>query len=195
MWSVQKVSSHVIWKIETFIEEDTRYKKHYTQDYNASAPFKVGTLGPHTVLLVAISCPVGFSWISLMVWDSAQDMMLERAHHHDKAAHHQLPIAAAFWIIRLVSAEKCSSLMENLMQIHCSTHSVILNAKTTQYTCSLNGIYHPHWLVTWSHHCSHMHIPAHSPWLPGYINITWTIFVMLTMTGLFLDRLCMYRKK
>ena len=26
--SVQKVSSHVIWKIETFIEEDTRYKKH-----------------------------------------------------------------------------------------------------------------------------------------------------------------------
>ena len=26
MRSVQKVSSHVIWKIETFIEEDTRYK-------------------------------------------------------------------------------------------------------------------------------------------------------------------------
>ena len=28
--SVHKVSSHVIWKIETFIEEDTRYKKHCT---------------------------------------------------------------------------------------------------------------------------------------------------------------------
>ena len=28
--SVQKVSSHVIWKIETFIEEDTRFKKHCT---------------------------------------------------------------------------------------------------------------------------------------------------------------------
>ena len=30
MRSVQRVSSHVIWKIETFIEEDIRYKKHYT---------------------------------------------------------------------------------------------------------------------------------------------------------------------
>ena len=28
--SVQKVSRHVMWKIETFIEEDTRYKKHCT---------------------------------------------------------------------------------------------------------------------------------------------------------------------
>ena len=28
--SVQKVSSHIIRNIETFIEEDTRYKKHYT---------------------------------------------------------------------------------------------------------------------------------------------------------------------
>ena len=33
--------------------------------------------------------------------------------------------------------------MQNLMQIRCSTHSVILNATTTQYTCSLNSIYHP----------------------------------------------------
>ena len=30
MRSVQKVSSHVIGKIETLIEEDTRYKKHCT---------------------------------------------------------------------------------------------------------------------------------------------------------------------
>ena len=129
MWSVQKVSSHVIWKIETFIEEDTRYKKHYTQDYNASAPFKVGTLGPHTVLPIAIICPIVFSWNSLMVWDSAQDMMLERAHHHDKAAHHQLPIAAAFWIIRVVSTEECWSLIQNLMLICYSTRSVILSAR------------------------------------------------------------------
>ena len=45
------------------------------------------------------------------------------------------PIAAAFWIIRVVSVEKCSSSMQNLMQIHCSTHSVILNEMATQYTC------------------------------------------------------------
>ena len=43
--SVQKISSHVMWKIETFIEEDRRYKKHCTQDNNASVPFKVSTLG------------------------------------------------------------------------------------------------------------------------------------------------------
>ena len=50
---------------ETFIEEDTRYRKHCTQDNDTSVPFKVGTLGPLTVLLVAISCPVVFPWILL----------------------------------------------------------------------------------------------------------------------------------
>ena len=29
-------------------------------------------------------------------------------------------------------------------QIHCSTHSVVLNVTATQDTCSLNGVYHPH---------------------------------------------------
>ena len=42
MRSVQKISSHVIWKIETFFEENTRYKKHCTWDNDASGPFKVG---------------------------------------------------------------------------------------------------------------------------------------------------------
>ena len=37
-------------KIETFIEEDTRHKKHCTQNNDASVPFKGGILGPHTVL-------------------------------------------------------------------------------------------------------------------------------------------------
>ena len=46
-----------------------KYKDHCTQDNDASVPFKVGTLGPHTVLPIAISCPVVFSWISLMVWN------------------------------------------------------------------------------------------------------------------------------
>ena len=141
MRSVQKVSSHVIWKIETFIEEDTRYKKHRTLDNDASVPFKVGTLGPHTVLSISTSCPIVFSWISLMVWNlfpfkgdfsfrkarshrmsnmgcrgtkspgwfdvlpknSAWDMMHEQACWHDEGANHQLPIATAFWIIKIVS--------------------------------------------------------------------------------------------
>ena len=172
-----------------------RYKK-YTQDNDTSVPFKVGTLGPETVLPIAISCPFGFSWISSMVWNLfpfkgdfsfgksqksqgakcgcrgsespgwfdvlpiqfAWDIFHEWAGCAE-AANHQLPVAAAFWIIWIVSTEKCSSLMQNLMQIHCSTHSVILNVMVTPYTCSLNGIYHPHWLV----HCSPMCIPVHSP--------------------------------
>ena len=52
-----------------------------------------------------------------------------------------------------------SSLTQNLMQICCSTRSVILNATTTQYTCSLTRVYGPHWLVQWSH-CSRMCIPS-----------------------------------
>ena len=76
------------------------------------------------------------------------------------------------------------------MQMHCSTHSVILNALATQYTCSLNSIYH--WPVQWSHHCSPMHIPVHSPWLPGYIDVMQIILAILTTAGLFLDRPRMY---
>ena len=46
-----------------------RYKKHCTWDNEASVPFKVGTLGPHIVPPVTISCPVVLSWISLTVWN------------------------------------------------------------------------------------------------------------------------------
>ena len=114
--------------------------------------------------------------------------MYERVRCHDEAANHQLPIAAVFWIMQIVSMEECSSLMQNLMQVHCSTCSVIFNATATQYTCSLSGIYHPHWPVQWSHHCLHMSIPVHPPWLPGYIDVVQTILVMLTTVGLFPDR-------
>ena len=116
-------------------------------------------------------------------------------HHDDKAANHQLPIALTFWIIQIVSVEECSSLTQNLMQICYSTCSVILNATATQYTCSLNGVYRPHWLVQWSHHCSRMCIPVHSPWLPGYINVSKTVRLIVTMAGLFPDRPCTYTQR
>ena len=67
-------------------------------------------------------------------------------------------------------------------------YSLILNGTGTQYTYSLNSVYRPHWLAQWSHHCSHMHIPGHSPWLPGYIDVTQTVLIILTMVGHFLDR-------
>ena len=91
----------------------------------------------------------------------------------------QSPVAhsCTFWIIWIVSAEECSSIMQNLMQIRRSTHSVILNVTATQYTRSLNGVYRPHWLVQWSCHWSCMYIPVHSPWLPGYIDVPQTILI------------------
>ena len=114
--------------------------------------------------------------------------MREWAHCCDEAVSHQLPITVAFWFIWIVYVEECSSLTQNWMQIHCSTRSVILNVTATQYTCSLNSLYCSHWLVQRSHHCSHMRRPVHALWLPGYIDVTQTILVILTMAGHFSDR-------
>ena len=99
-------------------------------------------------------------WFDVSPKISAQDMMHEWVNCCDEAANHQLPIAVALWIIQMISGEECSSLSQNFMQIHHSTHSVILNATTTQYTRSLSGIHCPHWLVQWSHHCSRMCIQS-----------------------------------
>ena len=74
-----------------------------------------------------------------------------------------------------------------LMHIHCCTCSVILNVMATQYTCSLSGVYNPPWLVQWSHHCSCMRIPIQSPGLTGYINVTQSVIIILTVAGLFPD--------
>ena len=82
-------------------------------------------------------------WFDVLPKHSAWDVMHEQAHCHDEAANHQLPVAAGFWIIPIDSLEEFSSLMQNLMQIPCSTCWVILNEMATQYTCSLNGVYHP----------------------------------------------------
>ena len=127
-------------------------------------------------------------WFDVSQKNYAQEVMHELACYCHEAANHQLPIAVVFWIIWIVSPEECSSLKQNRMQIRCSTHSVILNVMATQYTCSLNGIYHPHWLVQWGCHRSHMCVPIHFPWLPGYISVTQTVLVILTMAGLFLNR-------
>ena len=37
----------------------------------------------------------------------------------------------AFWIIRTVSTEECSSLTQNLMEIHCCTHSFWMQPRST----------------------------------------------------------------
>ena len=97
----------------------------------------------------------------------------------------------AFWIIWIVSVEECSSLTQNLMQIRCSTHSIILNAMTTQYTCSLNGTYLCHWLVQWGCHYSRICIPVpvHSPWLPGYIDVTQAVLLINVLSSIHFSHL------
>ena len=59
----------------------------------------------------------------------------------------------SWWSCQSPVAQSCSllnhpnsfcNLLQNLMQIHCSTCTVILNVTATQYTRSLNGIYCPH---------------------------------------------------
>ena len=64
MRSVQKIYSHVIWKIETFLKKT---QETLSLDSDSSVPFKVGTSGPHIVLPRATSCSIVFSWISLTV--------------------------------------------------------------------------------------------------------------------------------
>ena len=117
-------------------------------------------------------------------------MMNEHTGCCDEAANHQLPIAAAFWIIQVVTMEERSSLMQTLMQILCSARPVILNVTATQHTHSLNCIYSPQWLVQWGCHYSQMCIAVHCPWLPGYIDVAQTILVYIKMVGFFLNRLC-----
>ena len=86
-------------------------------------------------------------WFDISSKNSAQDVIHEWVRCHDEAANHQLPIAAGFWILQIVSVKECSRLTQNLMQICCSTLPVIFNVMATQYTCSLNSVYCPQWLV------------------------------------------------
>ena len=195
----------------------------------ASVPFRVGTLGPHTVLPIVISCPVVFpeshwqsevsslskvilvlrkarshrapnlgwkvaespGWFNVLQKISVQDVMHEWMHCYDEAASHQLSIAVSFWIIQIVSAEKCSSLMQTLMQICCSTCSVILNVKATQYTCSFNGVYRPHWLhsevmIVHTRAFQSTDLGCQVTWmslkLSHSINNGWTVFKQISYT-------------
>ena len=59
-------------------------------------------------------------WFDVSPKNSARDVMPEWLHSSDEAASHQLPIAVVFSIIQVISVE-CSNLMQNWMQICCST--------------------------------------------------------------------------
>ena len=79
--------------------------------------------------------------------------------------------------------EENASFTQNWMQIPCSTHSVILNAKDAQHTCSHNGINRPP-----DQYNEAVIVPIHSPWCPGYLDAVQTILIILTVAGLFPDK-------
>ena len=164
MRSVQKVSSRVLWKTETFIKEEYKQETLYIRQWYLSplpsrhlgtsqfsqSPSAAPSHFPEShwqseisslskVILVlgkARSCRVPYlgcrgaespGWFDVLPKQSVKDVMHEWACCCDEAANHQLPIAAGFWVIQIVPSEECSSLTQNLMQIPCFTHSVILN--------------------------------------------------------------------
>ena len=113
--SVQKVPSHVIWNIETFIEQETLYIGQWR-----FSPLKNKHLGtshispnchqlPRRIFLNLINgltpnlgCRGAESprWFDVLPKNYARDVMHEKAHCHGEAANHQLPKAVAFWIIQ-----------------------------------------------------------------------------------------------
>ena len=170
-------------------------KKHCTQDNDASVPFKLGTLGPHVDLcwlqLVPFNILRCFAcfrssrmWITFNKFSTTFEAFVSHFYLH--RTHCIIPKRL---LNHLNSFHRVMfKLNTNLMHIDCCTCSVILNVMTTQYTCSLTGVYHPHWLVQWSRHGSHMLIPVHSPWLPGYIDVSQNFLVILTIAVLFPDK-------
>ena len=71
-------------------------------------------------------------WLDVSPKNSAGDVMHERARCCDEPANHPLPTAVAFWIIWIVSSEKCSRLMQivwrsvalHISHFECDSHTV-----------------------------------------------------------------------
>ena len=187
----QSLSKHAPWDLTEFSQSPSVTLSYFSESYQWSEISSLSTvilvlgkareIAGHQIWAVEEAKSPGWfdvspnnsAWAGALSWWSCQSQLL---------------ISSAFWIIQIVSVEECSSLTQNLMQICCCTHSVILNVVVIQYTCSYNGVYHWPGPVQWSCHCSHMHIPVHSPWLPGYINVAQTILIISTMAGPFPDR-------
>ena len=126
-------------------------------------------------------------WFHVLPKNSTWDMMHEQACCNE-AANCQLLLVTAFWIIGIVSTEEWMFKLNAKFDADSLLNSVILHAMMTQYARSLNSVYHPPWLVQGSRHCSHVSIPVHSPWLPGYIDVAQTILVILTISEFFPDK-------
>ena len=70
--------------------------------------------------------------------------------------------------------------------VFCPTHSVILNETVHMLTQRL--LWPPLTSTVKSSLVTHVHSSPLSSWLPGYVDVTQTILIILTMVGLFPDR-------
>ena len=118
------------------------------------------------------------AWAGALLWCSCQSPV---AHSCCLLNHLNSFCGGMFKLNAKFGAE---SLLYSLSHFECDGHTV--HTLTQWHLLS-------HWLVQWSRHCSCMHIPVHSPWLPGYIDVVQT--VILTVAGLFPDRSCMLKDK
>ena len=111
-------------------------------------------------------------WFGVSPINSARDVMSEQAHCHDEADHScgllNHPISYHRVMFKPNAKLNSDSLLYSLSHFECDSHTVHVLIQQ----CLL-----PPWLVQWSRH-----------WLPGYIDVVQTIFIVLTMVGLFLDR-------
>ena len=207
-----------------------RYKQHCIQDNDISVPFKVGTLGPHTVL--PASLPLFKTLCKIFCWNCPQ------LPHHTFLnlidGPNLFPFKSDFSFeksqksqgnLYTVNTLRCSACCRpSRMWITFNGFSTIFEAfvphfylHSTHYIIPKSSLYHPNgfcggmfklntkfdadsslyllshfecdghtvhmlpqWLAQWRHHCSHRHIPVHSPWLPGYITVMQTVLVILT---------------
>ena len=127
-----------------------------------------------------------WGWVTWVIWRFTKKLCMKR----DAWAgvwlwwSHQSPVAHSCGLLNYPNSFhrgmfKLKAKLDADLLLYSLSHDAV-NASATQYTCSLNGIYFPHRQVQWSCHCSHMCIPVHSPWLPGYITVVKTILVILT---------------
>ena len=113
------------------------------------------------------------SWVPWVIWYFAEKTLHEiRCMSGCVVVIHQLSIAAAFWL------NFHGGMFQLNVEFDADSLLFLLNLNVM---ASLSSVYHPNWLVQWSHHCSCMRIPVHCPWLPGYINAAQTVLIVLTM--------------
>ena len=113
-------------------------------------------------------------WVGMWSWWSCQSPV---AHSCGLLNH---PNSFCRGMLKLNAKFDADSLLYSLSHFECDDHTVHM---LTQWHLP------PPLTGTVKYHRSCMRIPVHSPWLPSYINAVQTVLIILTMAGLFPDRI------